>query len=109
MSIHPRPGKTGRVLELLLDCGGALAKWSGFMASIDMISHQPMKFLRSYQWMGFHRETEATSNLSAMLTVSGLVTLFVVRRLGLALGELDHKGGWSNTKEVQGGETVKTE
>ena len=36
-----------------------------------------------------HRETEATSELSAILTASVLATLWVVRRLGLTLGELD--------------------
>ena len=39
--------------------------------------------------MGLHRETEATSELSAILTASVLATLWVVRRLGLTLGELD--------------------
>ena len=46
------------------------------------------------------RETEATSNLSAILTLSGLVTMFVVQRLGLALGDIDARGGWSNASKI---------
>ena len=46
------------------------------------------------------RETEATSNLSAILTLSGLVTMFVVQRLGLALGDIDARGGWSQASKV---------
>ena len=46
------------------------------------------------------RETEATSNLSAILTLSGLVTMFVVQRLGLALGDIDARGGWSRASKI---------
>eukprot|EP00891_Asterochloris_glomerata_P006413 jgi/Astpho2/6413/Aster-08097 len=35
------------------------------------------------------REQEATSNLSAVLTGSTLMTMFVLRKLGLALADLD--------------------
>ena len=35
------------------------------------------------------RESEATANLGAVLTGSTLVTMFVVRKLGLTLAELD--------------------
>lgn len=35
------------------------------------------------------RETEANANLSGILTGSCLLTMFVVRRLGLALAQLD--------------------
>jgi predicted membrane-bound spermidine synthase len=35
------------------------------------------------------RETEATANLGAVLTGSTLVTMFVLRKLGLALAEID--------------------
>lgn len=35
------------------------------------------------------RESEATANLGAVLTASTLVTMFVVRKLGLTLAELD--------------------
>jgi len=46
------------------------------------------------------RESEATSNLSAILTLSGLVTMFVVQRLGLALGDIDARGGWSRASKI---------
>lgn len=32
--------------------------------------------------------------------------MFVVRRLGLALGELDNKGGWSKVSKTEG---IKTQ
>ena len=35
------------------------------------------------------REQEATSNLSAVLTSSTLMTMFILRKLGLALADLD--------------------
>ncbi|KAK9809393.1 hypothetical protein WJX73_001703 [Symbiochloris irregularis] len=35
------------------------------------------------------RETEATSSLSGILTGSCLMTMFVVRKLGLALAQVD--------------------
>ena len=38
----------------------------------------------------FSRESEATANLGAVLTGSTLVTMFVVRKLGLTLAELDN-------------------
>lgn len=39
--------------------------------------------------MSICRESEATANLGAVLTGSTLVTMFVVRKLGLTLAELD--------------------
>lgn len=36
-----------------------------------------------------YRESEATANLGAVLTGSTLVTMYVVRKLGLTLAELD--------------------
>ena len=38
----------------------------------------------------FCREAEATSNLSAILTAALLVSMFVIRKLGLTLSELDN-------------------
>ena len=69
-----------------------------------------MVFIRLHwkQQKGFDvlcRESEATSNLSAILTISSLLTMFVVRKLGLALGEIDNKGGWST---VGKSEQIKT-
>ena len=43
----------------------------------------------SLNFTGFCRESEATANLGAVLTGSTLVTMFVVRKLGLTLAELD--------------------
>ena len=45
------------------------------------------------------REAEATSNLSAILTISCLVTTYVIKRLGLALAEIDARGGWSDASK----------
>ena len=54
------------------------------------------------QWLimeGFCREAEATSNLSAILTLSCLLTTYVIKRLGLALAEIDARGGWSDASK----------
>lgn len=48
------------------------------------------------------RESEATANLGAVLTASTLVTMFVVRKLGLTLAELDDvTSGTTSTAEAK--------
>ena len=48
------------------------------------------------------RESEATANLGAVLTGSTLVTMFVVRKLGLTLAELDDvTSGTTTTAEAK--------
>ncbi|KAL0027907.1 hypothetical protein WJX79_002052 [Trebouxia sp. C0005] len=48
------------------------------------------------------RESEATANLGAVLTGSTLVTMFVVRKLGLTLAELDDvTSGVTTTAEAK--------
>ena len=49
--------------------------------------------------IGCCREAEATSNLSAILTISCLITTYVIKRLGLALAEIDARGGWTNASK----------
>lgn len=49
------------------------------------------------------RESEATANLGAVLTASTLVTMFVVRKLGLTLAELDDvTSGTTSVQEAKG-------
>lgn len=56
----------------------------------------------SFQLISFvchFRSTEASSHLSAILTAYDLLAMFVVRKLGLSLGELDNVV--SGTKSVE--------
>ena len=55
------------------------------------------------------RETEATANLSGILTGSCLITMFVVRRLGLALAQIDEYQTGSTGLLSTSGETATEE
>ena len=53
------------------------------------------------------RSTEASSHLGAILTGYDLVAMFVVRKLGLALGELDNVvSGTKSVDEVKASVTA---
>lgn len=72
------------------DCGEAA--YLGYAPTRSTCMHKPPP-----EFSSWCRETEATSNLSGILTVSCLVTMFVIRQLGLALGQIDSQGGWSQS------------
>lgn len=53
------------------------------------------------------RSTEASSHLGAILTGYDLLAMFIVRKLGLALGELDHVvSGTKSVNEVKASVTA---
>lgn len=53
------------------------------------------------------RSTEASSQLSAILTAYDLLAMFVVRKLGLSLGELDNVvSGTKSVDEVKASVTA---
>jgi hypothetical protein len=69
--------------------------------SLRVVTAWPLlKWAESKGWPC--RESEATANLGAVLTGSTLVTMFVVRKLGLTLAELDDvTSGVTTTAEAK--------